>query len=537
MTVYDYVVVGAGSAGCVLANRLSADPRNKVLLLEAGPRDSNPWIKIPAGMMKVFFNPKVNWCYSTEPEPQLANRRIYWPRGKTLGGSSAINGMGYMRGHPGDYDGWRQLGNAGWSWENVLPYFKKSERNQRGGNHAHGGGGEMAVTDTTYRHPASEAFIKSAIKAGIPAIDDFNDGRQEGVSFLQYTINKGVRETTATAFIDPIRSRPNLTIEVNAQTDRLLLDGRRVTGVAYRVDGVERRAQAREVILSAGVINSPQILMVSGIGPGSHLREHGIDVVHDLPGVGENLQDHFYIHYRAKVDRPFSINQYINGWRIAPHVLQYALTRTGLLTLGASQACAFVRSGFHVDRPDLQMNFRPYSMVFSAEGKMMSEPHPAVTTSVCHLRPHSRGRVSLKSADPRMPPAIFANYFSQEEDRNAMVAGLRWIRSIFAHGPIADHVSEETAPGPQVQTDEDLLAFIRDNGQSMYHPVGTCKMGPDNLAVVDERLRVHGIGGLRVADASIMPTIPSGNTNAPAIMVGEKAADLILEDNAASQAA
>ena len=277
--------------------------------------------------------------------------------------------------------------------------------------------------------------------------------------------------------------------------------------------------------------------MLSGVGPAEHLREHGVDVVHDLPGVGENLQDHFYVHHRCKVDRAFSINQYINGWRIAPHVVQYALTRTGLLTLGASQACAFVRSGFHVDRPDLQMNFRPYSMVFSASGKMMSEPHPGVTTSVCHLRPHSRGRVRLKSADPRMAPAIFANYITAEEDRNAMISGLRWIRSIFAQKPIADHVIEETAPGVNFQSDDEILAFIRDNAQSMYHPVGTCKMGPDAMAVVDERLRVHGVQGLRVIDAAIMPNIPSGNTNAPAIMIGEKGADMIIEDNRASQAA
>ena len=535
--MYDYVIVGAGSAGCVLANRLSKDPNTRVLLLEAGPKDSNPWIHIPAGMMKVFVNPKVNWGYSTEPEPELANRKIYWPRGKTLGGSSAINGMGYVRGHPGDYDGWRQMGNAGWSWDSVLPYFKKSESNQRGGSETRGGDGEMRVTDPTFKHPASDAFIESAVKAGIEPIDDFNGGSHEGVSFLQYTIRDGKRESTAAAFIKPIRERANLTIEVDAQADRILFDGKRAVGLAYRVAGQPREVKAREVILSAGVINSPQLLMLSGVGPAAQLREHGIDVVHDLPGVGENLQDHFYVHHRCKVDRAFSINQYINGWRIAPHVLQYALTRTGLLTLGASQACAFVRSGFHVDRPDLQMNFRPYSMVFTPSGKMMSEAHPGVTTSVCHLRPHSRGQVRLKSADPRAAPAIFANYIAAEEDRNAMISGLRWIRKIFAQKPISDHIVEETAPGVNFQSDEEILAFIRDNAQSMYHPVGTCKMGQDPMAVVDERLRVHGILGLRVIDAAIMPNIPSGNTNAPAIMVGEKGADMIIEDNRASQAA
>lgn len=528
--MYDYIIVGAGSSGCVLANRLSQDGRSRVLLLEAGPKDSNPWLKIPAGLSRVFIHPTLNWGYSTDPEPHLGNRCIYWPRGKTLGGSSAINGMAYVRGHPGDYNEWRQLGNAGWAWDNVLPYFKRSERNERGVNEFHGGDGELSVTDPTLRHPASQAFVQSAISAGIPAIDDFNDGRQEGVSFLQFTIKDGVRNSTASAFLTPAKDRKNLTVEVGAQVQRILFEGKRAIGLIYRVGNEDRRVEARETILSAGVINSPQILMLSGVGPAQHLREYGIEVVHDLPGVGENLHDHIYVHYRCQVDAGFSINQYLHGWRVLPHVAQYALQRKGILTLGASQACAFVRSGTHIDRPDLQINFRPMSTVFTSEGKILSDPYPGVTASVCHLRPQSRGRVRLTSADPLSPPSMVANYLAIDEDRNAMLAGLRWIRRIFSNNPLADHVQEETAPGQDVQSDDQIQDFIRDNAQSMYHPVGTCRMGSDTLAVVDERLKVRGIEGLRIVDASIMPSIVSGNTNAPSIMIGEKAADMILEE-------
>lgn len=528
--MYDYVIVGAGSSGCVLANRLSQDGRCRVLLLEAGPKDTNPWLKIPAGLSRVFVHPTLNWGYSTEPEPHLGNRRIYWPRGKTLGGSSAINGMAYVRGHPGDYDEWRQLGNAGWSWENVLPYFKRSERNARGASEYHGGDGELSVTDPTLRHPASQAFVQSAVSAGISAVDDFNDGRQEGVSFLQFTIKDGVRNSTASAFLTPARNRDNLTIEVGAQVQRILFEGKRATGLIYRVGQEKRQVQAREIILSAGVINSPQLLMLSGVGPAEHLREHGIDVVHNLEGVGENLHDHIYVHYRCRVDAAFSINQYLHGWRVLPHALQYALRQKGILTLGASQACAFVRSGAHIDRPDLQINFRPMSTVFTPEGKILSDPFPGVTASVSHLRPQSRGRVRLKSANPLVPPSMLANYLAIDEDRNALLAGLHWIRRIFSSKPMADHIQEETAPGRNIRSDDEILNFIRDNAQSMYHPVGTCRMGHDELAVVDDRLRVRGLQGLRVIDASIMPVIVSGNTNAPSIMIAEKGAAMILED-------
>jgi choline dehydrogenase len=535
--MYDYVVVGAGSAGCVLANRLSENGKHRVLLLEAGPRDRNIWLKIPVGISRVFVHPTLNWGYMTDEEPHLNNRKIYWPRGKTLGGSSAINGMAYVRGQPEDYDNWRQSGNTGWAWDDVLPFFKKSERQEHGASEAHGGDGEMAVSDPCVRHAAAKAFISAGVKTGLPRNDDFNDGKQEGVGFLQFTINGGVRHSTASAFLTPARNRPNLRIETGAQAARLLFDGRRVRGLVYRIGDKEHEVTAKEVILSAGVINSPQLLMVSGIGPAGHLREHGIGIAHDLPGVGQNLHDHLYIHYRAATDPDFSINNKINGWRILPHVLQYALQRRGLLTLAASQACAFARSGSHVERPDLQINFRPMSTIFSPEGKLLSDTFPGVTASCCHLRPQSRGHLRLQSNDPYQPPHMVANYLAEEEDRRAMIAGVRWMRRIFETSPMAEHVVRENAPGTQCQSDEEILAFIREEAQSMYHPVGTCKMGQDGNAVVDERLRVHGIGGLRVADASIMPNISSGNTNAPAIMIAEKGADMILQDAAGGRAA
>ncbi len=527
---YDVVIVGAGSAGCVLANRLSARPDLRVLLLEAGPADRNPWLKIPAGISRVFVHPTLNWGYRTEPEPHLGGRRIYWPRGKTLGGSSAINGMAYVRGHPSDYDGWRQLGATGWSWDEVLPYFKRSERNARFGGISHGVDGELTVSDPRIHHPAAVAFVEAARAAGVPEIDDFNDGRQLGAGFLQFTIRDGVRASTAAAFLHPILRRPNLRVETEALAERVLFEGRRAVGVVYRQGGRSHQVHAREVILAAGAINSPHLLMLSGVGPGEHLRETGVEVTADLPGVGENLHDHLYVHLRARVSREFSINHRIRGWALLPELVDYALRRRGLLTLGASQACAFVRSGEHVDNPDLQINFRPMSTAFTPAGRLVSDPVPGVTASVCHLRPQSRGRIRLASPDPAAAPLMTANYLAEVADREAMLAGVRWIRRIFAQSPLARHVAAEIEPGGAVASSHDLLAFVRDQAQSMYHPVGSCRMGADALAVTDSSLRVRGLEGLRVADASVMPQITSGNTNAPAIMIAEKAADLLAAD-------
>ena len=526
--MYDYIIVGAGSAGCVLANRLSADPKNRVLLLEAGPRDRNIWLKIPAGLSRVFHHNTLNWGYFTEPERHLCDRRVYWPRGKTLGGSSAINGMAYVRGNPSDYDHWRQLGNSGWSWDDVLPLFKRSENQERGANEYHGAIGEMTVSDPRFRHVASNAFVASAENAGIRPVDDFNGADQEGVSFLQFNIKNGVRHSTATAFLNPARRRTNLTIETDAHVERVLFNGKRARGIVCRSNGISSDIAGREIVLCGGVINSPQLLMLSGVGPAHHLREMHIDPVADLPGVGENLQDHIHVHLRASVEPGYSLNPLLRSWRIFAELLKYALVRGGPLTLGPSHACAFVRSADHVERPDLQINFRPVSTHFDGNGKLVPTSYPGVTASVCNLRPRSRGRLRLKSADPYQPPTIQANYLDSNEDVCAMIAGVRRVRSIFHSSPLKDHIIEEAAPGSSVNADDQIVQFIRENAESMYHPVGTCKMGNDPMSVVDDQLKVRGITGLRIVDASIMPSIPSGNTNAPTIMVAEKGADLLL---------
>ncbi|MFG1421622.1 GMC family oxidoreductase [Roseixanthobacter liquoris] len=533
--MYDYIVIGAGTAGCVLANRLTADGRSRVLLLEAGQKGGSPWLKVPAGMGRLFNDPNVNWRYYFDAEPGLNNRRIYCPRGKTLGGSSAINGMVYMRGVPGDYDGWRQMGNAGWGWDDVLPYFKKSEKQVRGASDLHGADGEMGISDLMEPHPASQAFVAAGQTIGLPFNPDFNGKAQDGIGYLQFTMERGRRVSAASAFLEPARGRANLTIEVEAQVEKILVEAGRTVGVRYRVGHERRDARAGEVILSAGTINSPQILMLSGIGAGEELAAHGIEVVRDLPGVGKNFHDHLYAHYLAGVAPDFSVNHIISTYRILPHVVRYVVKRDGLLTSAAAQAGMFVRSGPHAETPDLQIQFRPFSLFIAPDGKFVFEPFPAVTASCSFIRPQSRGRVYLKSADPFAAPGMVANFLTEEADCKAMVAGLRWIRRVFAAAPLAAHVTGENKPGATCQSDEDLLGYLRENAQSMYHPVGTCRMGRDPGAVVDERLRVHGVAGLRVVDASVMPSISSGNTNAPTCMIAEKAADMILQDRASGQ--
>ncbi|WP_018231263.1 GMC family oxidoreductase [Thioalkalivibrio thiocyanodenitrificans] len=526
---YDYIIVGAGSAGCVLANRLSADPGNRVLLLEAGGNDTSPWIHIPVGYFKTMHNPKTDWCYLTDPDPGIADRRLQWPRGKVLGGSSSLNGLLYIRGHREDYDRWRDLGNPGWGYEDLLPYFIRSEDQCRGANRYHGVGGPLRVSDLRLRREIAERFIKGAEEIGIPPNDDFNGEEQEGVGYFQQTAYRGMRISAAKAFLKPARKRPNLHVELRAHMRRLLLDGPRATGVEYQQgDGVLRRAYARaEVILAAGAIGSPQILQCSGIGDGKHLQELGIPVVHHLPGVGSNLQDHLQVRLVFKTGLP-TMNDEVNSLIKRAWVgLQYGLFRTGPMTLAASQVCIFTRSNPSVERPDIQFHMQPLSADKPGEG-----PHPfsAFTASVCQLRPESRGQVRIVSPDPLQYPSIQPNYLSSELDQRVTVGGIKVARRIAAAPSLAPHILEEYVPGAEFQSDEELLEAARRFSQTIYHPAGTCKMGVDGHAVVDARLRVHGVEGLRVVDAAVMPEITSGNTNAPVIMIAEKASDMILED-------
>ena len=526
---YDYIIVGAGSAGCVLANRLSADPRTRVLLLEAGGRDRNPWIHIPVGYFKTMHNPATDWCYLTEPDPGLNGRRIQWPRGKVLGGSSSINGLLYIRGQAQDYDHWRQLGNAGWAFDDVLPYFKKCENQERGGDDYHGTGGPLDVSDTRIRRPLCDAFIEACTQVGIPARDDFNGAEQEGAGYFQLTARGGRRCSTAVGYLRPAERRANLTVETRAQVHRLLFEGERAAGVAYAIKGERREAKARgEVLLSAGTIGSPQILQLSGIGPAALIQRHGIEVRRDLPGVGENLQDHLQIRAIYKVTKPMTLNDEVhNPLRKMWMGIEYALFRTGPMTLAASLVAVFAKTRPGLETPNIQYHVQPFSADSPGEGL---HRYSAFTASVCQLRPESRGRIEIVSPDPDAYPAIQPNYLSAREDQEVAVTAMKLTRRICAAPAIAPLIAEELQPGPRIVGDAELLDSAREISTTIYHPVGTCKMGSDPMAVVDARLRVHGVRGLRVVDASIMPTLVSGNTNAPAIMIGEKAADMILKD-------
>jgi choline dehydrogenase len=526
---FDYIVVGAGSAGCVLAHRLTASGRHRVLLLEAGGPDRNIWIHIPLGYGKLFANAKVNWLYSTEPEPDLNNRKVIQPRGKVMGGSSSINGLLYVRGQHEDYDHWRQLGNAGWAFADVLPYFRRAEDQERGADDLHGTGGPLAVSDVSEPHPLCEAFIEASQQAGFPRNDDFNGPTQEGAGYFQLTARNGRRWSTAVGYLRQARRRPNLAVVPNALATRVLFSGRRAIGVEYRHGQTTHTAYADgEVILSGGAFNSPQLLQLSGLGPEKILRDLGIAVIADLPGVGADLQDHLQIRMQYRCTEPITMNDVINRWRHRYGAgLRYLMSRKGLLTIGAGYAGAFLRTRPELASPDVQIHF----LIFSADSAGAAlHPFPGFMTSVCQLRPESRGFVRIKSSDPSVPPAIQPRYLSARADCDCVVDGLKLMRRVMDQPAMREYIAEEREPGEACTSDADLLGFARNTGTTVYHPTSTCRMGSDPTAVVDERLRVRGFERLRVIDASIMPTVVSGNTNAAAVMIGEKGADMVLKD-------
>jgi choline dehydrogenase len=526
---FDYVIVGAGSAGCVLANRLSADGAHSVLLLEAGPRDKNIWIHIPLGYGRLFKDRNVNWMYQTEPEPGLGGRQVFQPRGKVLGGSSSINGLLYVRGQHEDYDRWRQLGNVGWGYDDVLPYFKKAENQIRGADQYHGVGGPLSVSDWRHHDPLSEAFVKAAVEAGIPYNPDFNGATQEGAGFFQTTTCRGRRASSAFAYLRPALARANLRVETGALAQHVLFEGRRARAVEYRQNGELRAVRARrEILVSSGAYNSPQLLQLSGVGPADLLKQHGIDVVLDAPGVGHDLQDHLQVRLVMRCAQKVTLNDVVaSPLRSALAGAQYAAFRKGPLTIAAGTSGAFFKTSPRLATPDIQIHFIPFST-----DKMGEKLHgfSGFTASVCQLRPESRGSLKIKSAEAAVPPEIRINYLATESDRTAFIDGIRILRKILAAPALKPFVVGEVYPGSDKTSDQDLLDFCRKTGSTVYHPTSTCRMGNDPLAVVDQRLRVRGIEGLRVVDASVMPDLMSGNTNAPVIMIAEKASEMILED-------
>lgn len=531
METYDYIVVGAGSAGCPVASRLSEDPQSRVLLIEAGGPADNFWIRSPAGMGRLFLEKRYNWAYFTEAGPQIHDRKIYWPRGRTMGGTSAVNGMVYIRGNPLDYEHWKSLGNVGWGWDDVLPFFKRSESNVRGASEHHGADGPLRVSDPVMRSPAIEDFIRAADSIGIPHIKDLNAPPYEGVDFQQHTIRDGRRETSFNAFIEPNRHRNNLTVLGNAQVLRVVMQGNVATGVEIQQNGQRRTIAAlREIIVSAGSLNSPHLLMLSGIGDGAKLQDKGIETRMHLPGVGQNLQDHWFAPMIWRVTEGSSYNNRVSGLRKYLEGAKYLLTRKGILAVSASQGAAFVRSSEDLKQPDLQLVLRPLSYTFHPKGAVIVDSFPGLSAGVVLLNPGSRGSVDLASSDPMVAPLFQPNYLSDPDDARRTLLGMRRMREIMAAEPMASRIVQERSPGPAATTDEQLLEHLKTIGNCGWHQVGTCKMGVDSMAVVDPRLRVHGVERLRVADGAIMPTINSGNTNAPCIMIGEKAAEMIKED-------
>jgi choline dehydrogenase len=532
MDSFDYVIIGAGSAGCVLASRLSEDPSTSVAVLEAGPRDWHPFIHIPAGFIKTFYNRTVNWAYDMEPSEWTGGRRVYAPRGKTLGGSGAINGHIFNRGQRMDYDNWAQRGNRGWSYADVLPYFKRLEKRIGFGEETYRGrDGALAVTDIDYHHPLCEAFIEGAVQHGIPRNPDYNGATQEGINYAQRTIEKGWRVSSASALLKPAMRRPNLTVLTRAHATSLILEGKRAVGVRYLKGGrggAARELRARrEVILSGGAFNSPQLLQLSGIGPPVLLGEMGIPVVHELPGVGENLRDHYAPRFVARVRNIATVNELSRGWRLGREVANWLIGRKSILSLSPTQVYCFWRSEPTVPTSDIQMTFTPASYLEGVQGQL--EREPGMTVASWQQRPESSGWVRIRSADPFAPPAIQPNYLAEPEDRRILLAAMKLARKLLASEPLRPYYDHEDFPGPDVQTDDELLDAAKARGTTTFHPMGTCRMGPatDPTAVVDDQLRVHGMEGLRVIDASIMPMMLSANLNAGTLMIGEKGADLV----------
>ena len=532
---FDYIIVGAGTAGCVLANRLTEDGKNTVLLLEAGGSDFSIWIQMPIGYGRTFFDKRINWMYDTQPVEALSGRRSYWPRGKVIGGSGSINAMVYVRGQPHDFDDWKALGNSGWGWDDVLPYFKKSEDFDWYSAH-HGRGGPQHVTDISpHVHPVCHSFIESAQALGFPASSDLNGGHPEGVGFYQINTRGGWRASTANAFLRPALRRKTLTLRSHALATRILFDGRRATGIAYTRKGEAFEATARRgVILAGGAINSPQLLMLSGIGDPDHLKSMGIEPLISAPAVGRNLQDHIAVSYFYKA-RTATLNDVLHPVLGKIRVgLRYMADRAGPLSLSVNQSGGFVRSDASKKHPNLQLYFSPvsYTKTPLSERKLLNpDPFSAFLLSHNPCRPTSRGHIELASADVNAHPVIHPNYLATQEDIDDVLAGNRLIRQIARTRPLADIITEELIPGEAVEGDEDQLADFRDRADTVYHPTSTCMMGPDaKTSVVDTRLRVHGVEGLRVIDASVFPNITSGNTNAPTVMVAEKGAAMILED-------
>ncbi len=527
---FDLIIVGGGSAGCVLANRLSANKNLRIALIEAGPKDTNPWIHLPIGYGKTMWDKNINWQFSTEPDKNMENRRVYWPRGKVLGGSSSINGLIAIRGQPQDYDYWRDLGNDGWSWDEVLPYFVKLESNSSfAENQMHGQHGPLTVSSIGHKHELIEATITAAEKLGIPRNDDFNSGIQEGVGYYQLTTRKGLRASTAQAYLSPVKNRTNLTVITEACVTKVLFENNRAIGIQYREKNQDKEIKAaRGVILSAGALQSPQLLMLSGIGDVECLKKFGISILVNSPGVGQNLQDHLQIRLLYKCTKPITTNDQLNSIFGKISIgLQWMLFRSGPLAVGINQGGLFSTVMPDSKSPDVQFHIATLSADMAG-----AKPHPysGFTFSVCQLRPSSRGHVTLGSRDPFAPPLMYSNYLSTEEDCQNVVAAIRLARKLTSTAPLYDYVAEEVLPGRQAVSDGDLLEFARKYGATIFHPSGTCRMGADGGSVVDPRLRVRGVRGLWVVDCSIMPTLVSGNTNLPVIMIAEKASDMILQD-------